>query len=140
MIRVGKKKITFFFSAIVFVLSAPVALAATSNSANKTVSSTAAKSSSSDFLNIGKWLDDFNSTPFLAPENLLRLVRVLALVFAILFINILLVGSFRSMINGLDDSVAKSRREIVIGLSGTLVVFFIYFWASAMLVKLQTVT
>jgi hypothetical protein len=125
-----KKIKNFFWIGWVWILSVPMVSAA--STVSQTTHSTSSKNKTSGF---DQWVTDLKEAPFFSSENILRGLRVLALVFAILFINILLVGSFRYIVMSGDDNVAKSRRDIAIGLTGTLLAFCVYFWASAVLIK-----
>lgn len=129
------------FPLMVFVLSKPVAVLSASSKSNKTKAAAQASSKTNDpFGGWSGWFDDFKTSPFFSAENILRGARVLSLFFAIFFINLVLVAAFRYIVTTNDEKVAKSRQEIAIGLTGTILVFCFYFWASTVLVKMGAET
>ena len=82
---------------------------------------------------------DFFATTSLPPVELLfRGLRVVSVVFAIVFINILLVGAMKYVIaSGRDDAVRECRGKVVMGGIGTMVAFFLYYFASVALLKIE---
>jgi hypothetical protein len=66
-----------------------------------------------------------------------RIVRVLSVVFALLFINMILAGSFRYMVTSIDDNVLKARKNIIVGSLGTMVFICLYFLATAAIVRIE---
>ena len=136
MIKSVPKLIKYFLlTGLYFFLSASVVLA--SSVTNKATKTTANKDNG--FSAVSSLWTDLKTAPFLSAENILRFSRILSLIFAILFINVVLIGAFRYIVTSNDDKVAKSRREIVIGLVGVLLTFCVYFWISAILVKMKVV-
>lgn len=104
-----------------------LAVAKTINSAHTAVKTTAASS-----------FDSFlGSMTEPSLEFLFRGLRVVAVVFAIVSICTLLVGSFKYMVaSGRDEEVLKCRYRIIVGGVGATVTIFLYYFASLVLVKI----
>lgn len=104
-----------------------LAVAKTINATHTTVKNTAV--SSSDYIS---QLGSESSMEFL-----FRGLRVVAVVFAVASICTLLTGSFKYMISsGRDDEVRKSRRQVIIGGVGTVLMIFLYYFASSWLERI----
>jgi hypothetical protein len=99
------------------------------NSINQTtVSKPAVSSSAGSF---------FASSTMLPMEFIYRSLRVAAVFFGILFLLSLLQGAFKYIVSsGRDEVVSKSRRMVVTGVIGVLVMFVLYILASSWLLKL----
>jgi len=81
----------------------------------------------------------FSSASLPPAELLFRGLRVVAVVFAIVFINVLLIGAMKYMVaSGRDETVSECRQKIVFGGAGTVLMFFLYYLASIALVKIES--
>ena len=70
-------------------------------------------------------------------ELVYRIVRVLSVVFSILFINMILIGSFSYMVTSNDDKVLAARKQIIIGATGTIFFICLYLMATAAILRLE---
>lgn len=79
------------------------------------------------------WVSD------IGPEFALRLARPVAVLFAIMFTMTMLIGGFHQMnSSGKDLHVSRGRREIALGLLGTVFMVAAYLAASTALVRIAT--
>ncbi|MFA6131813.1 MAG: hypothetical protein WC702_01940 [Patescibacteria group bacterium] len=79
----------------------------------------------------------FASSSMLPMEFVFRSLRVAAVFFGLLFLLTILQGAFKYIVSsGRDETVSKSRRMIVTGGIGVVVMIFLYILASSWLINL----
>ncbi|MBI4598834.1 hypothetical protein HY734_01405 [Candidatus Uhrbacteria bacterium] len=65
-----------------------------------------------------------------------RGARVVTLLFTILFIHMIFLGSFKIMVaSGKNEKVMQARRQIVIGVLGTMAMLILFIVASATITR-----